>query len=182
MKEKWILLQKNIMDLAIMSLSLLLGLLTVIGFTVSLLFCFLYLSPGASEKWETLKNKKVLFECVLTNICLLTAVFILVLNMQLWSTLPPVVLVLNSAGVTLYFFCLFSTVITFIWYLARGKTFSKQLMVLALEAILKKIPVWICVFILSFLVMIVSLIFPPIIILTLGILVRVWYSIYQSTI
>lgn len=170
------------MDLAILSLCLLAGLLTVVGFTFSLLFCFLYLSPESSEKWELLKNRKVLLECALANIGLLVAILILGLNMQLWSELPPVVLVLNSAGATFYCFCMLLIVITFIWYLARGKTFSKILMVETLVVILKKIPTWIGVYILSFSLIVLSIICPPLVILSLGILVRIWDSVYQSAI
>ncbi|MGT2715662.1 hypothetical protein [Streptococcus respiraculi] len=172
MKEKVIEWQAKLMDIIIVSAISVIGLLTIIGGVYGLLIAFVYLSPLSDSKWMIVKNRKVIAICVGAQLLVYVFLFILLLNLHILPVLPSPLVLLSSLLLTVLGIGGFSLLTTGIWQLARGQCPSMELLYQGMKLLILGVPSWILLFVLLLLVGFVVVIYPPCMVIVVGVFLQ----------
>ncbi|MBF0787406.1 MULTISPECIES: hypothetical protein [unclassified Streptococcus] len=168
MKEKVVEWQAKLMDIIIVSALAVLGLLTIIGGVYGLLLAFVYLAPLSDSKWTVVKDKKVIAVCIGLQFLVYLFLVILLLNLQLLSVLPNVLVIVSSFLLTVLSIVSFSLLTTGIWQLARGCAPSRELLYQGVKGLIVGVPSWIGLFALLCVVGVAVVIYPPCLVVVIG--------------
>ncbi|MGM0125604.1 hypothetical protein IGI37_003003 [Enterococcus sp. AZ194] len=142
MKKILITFQDRLMDIVILSGIVLIGTLSVIGATYSLVLAFTYLNDEKDRKWQAVFKLKTFVTSVLIELGLLLSMGIVYLNFQLLNHLTGIGRLLIFSMLLSVILILIPLFFSILWLTAQHGGLTKQMFKYAFYCTLIKFPLW----------------------------------------